>query len=213
MYPAYIRGLGTDRSFPINRFQSSVRNEETNMKTSKTRIATMGAAAGIVAVLLTMSGALAPVFAATQSAPSAQGATRHPQNVPTLAMGQNITIESTQGRFRVVGDPSLTGNASGSATFTVTGEFAGGYSLSISSGSLDVNGTTYTVSSGSVEMGHYAHSLVGQGTATSPAANSGAFLVRATARGSFAGEYATMSLDLQNGNTEYAIFLAGTVQG
>jgi hypothetical protein len=37
--------------------------------------------------------------------------------------------------------------------------------------------------------------------------------MRATARGTFGGEYATMSLDLQSGTTEYAIFLVGTIQG
>ncbi len=172
----------------------------------------MGAAVGIVAVLLAMSGALTPVFAATQ-ATSATSAARVPHYVPTLAVGQSFTIASTQGHFRVVGDGSQNGNASGSATFTVTGKFAGGYSLSVTSGSIDVNGTTYTISSGSAETGPYAHHLVGQGTTTSAAAASGAFLVRATARGSFAGEYATMSLDLQSGTTEYAIFLVGNVQG
>jgi len=37
--------------------------------------------------------------------------------------------------------------------------------------------------------------------------------MQATARGSFGGEYATMSLDLQSGTTEYAITLVGTIQG
>ena len=183
------------------------------MKTKSTKIAALGAAVGILAALLTLSGALAPVFAASQQASSATNAPPVSTTaIPGLTVGQVINITSTQGLFRVVGDQSQNGTASGTMTLTVTGKFAGGYSLSISTGSLDVNGTTYAISSGSAETGHNAHSMVGQGT-TSGTAASGAFLMRATARGTFAGEYATLSLDLQSGTTEYAIFLVGTIQG
>ncbi len=190
------------------------------MKTTSTKIATIGAAVGIFAALLALSGALAPVFAATQQPSSAANAAANTSTtaVPGLTVGQVITITSTQGHFVVVGDKSVNGTASGTMTFTVTGVFAGGYSLSITAGSLNVNGTTYAVSSGSAETGHYAHRMVGQGTTTttgttSAATTSGGFLMRATARGTFGGEYATMSLDLQSGTTEYAIFLVGTIQG
>jgi hypothetical protein len=189
------------------------------MKTTTTKIATLGAAVGIMAALLAMSGALTPVFAAAnQQTSSASNAPVSTSNIPGLTVGQVFTIASTQGHFRVVGDKSENGTASGTMTFTVTGKFASGYSLSITSGSLNVNGTTYAVSNGSAESGPHAHHLVGQGTTvpvgtTSAATPSGAFLVRATARGTFGGEYATMSLDLQSGTTEYAIFLVGTVQG
>jgi hypothetical protein len=189
------------------------------MKKTSTKIATLGAAVGIVAALLAMSGALAPVFAATQQASNATSpAPINSANIPGLTVGQVFTIASTQGHYYVVGDKSETGTASGTMTFTVTGKFAGGYSLSITTGSLDVNGTTYAVSAGSAESGPYAHHMVGQGTTaltgtTSGSTTSGAFLMRATARGTFGGEYATMSVDLQSGTTEYAIFLVGTVQG
>jgi hypothetical protein len=189
------------------------------MKKTSTKIATLGAVVGIVAALLAMSGALAPVFAATQPASSATSpAPIGTTTIPGLTVGQVFTIASTQGHYYVVGDKSETGTASGTMTFTVTGKFAGGYSLSITTGSLDVNGTTYAVSSGSAESGPYAHHMVGQGTTaltgtTSGSAASGAFLMRATARGTFGGEYATMSVDLQSGTTEYAVSLVGTVQG
>jgi len=189
------------------------------MKTTSTKIATLGAAVGIVAALLALSGALAPVFAASQQTSSATKATPvSTAAIPGLTVGQVINITSAQGHFKVVGNKSETGNASGTMTFTVTGKFAAGYSLSITTGSLDVNGTTYAISSGSAETGSYAHHMVGQGTAatvgtTSGTAISGAFLMSATARGTFGGEYATMSLDLQSGTTEYAIFLVGTIQG
>jgi hypothetical protein len=188
------------------------------MKTTSTKIATFGAAVGIVAALLAMSGALTPVFAATQRPVSAANAPVSTATIPGLTVGQVFNITSTQGHFNVVGDRSENGTASGTMTFTVTGKFAGGYSLSITSGSLEVNGTTYAVSTGSAESGPYAHHMVGQGTTiavgtTSAATPSGAFLMRATARGTFGGEYATMSLDLQSGTTEYAIFLVGNIQG
>jgi len=189
------------------------------MKTTRTKIASLGAAVGILAALLAMSGALTPVFAATPQA-SVAGTTSPvtAANIPGLTVGQTITITSTSGDFHVVGNKSATGPASGTVTLTVTGKFANGYTLSITNGSLDVNGTTYAIASGSAEMGPYAHHMVGQGTTTTVATSSGTttsgtFLMRATARGSFAGEYATETLDLQTGATEYAISLIGTIQG
>jgi hypothetical protein len=191
------------------------------MKTTSTKIATVGVTVGIVAVLLAMSGALSPVFAATQqiaSAATSAATSGTASAVPSLSVGQVITITSTQGHYRVVGDKAENGTASGTVAFTVTGKFAGGYSVSITSGSLSINGTAYAISAGSAEIGPYGQHLVGHGTTTtvgsaSGSAASGAFLVSATARGTFGGEYATMSLDLQTGATEYAIFLVGNIQG
>ena len=80
------------------------------MKTTSTKIATLGAAVGIVAALLAMSGALTPVFAATQHASSA--AARHPsarRPSPASRSRKTITIASTQGHFYVVGDKSENG--------------------------------------------------------------------------------------------------------
>ncbi len=219
LYSAYIRRVYTDRSFPINRFQRSCESRKKKLKTTSTKIASLGAAVGIVAALLALSGALTPVFAATPQATSAATTSSvSTANIPGLTVGQTITITSTSGHFYVVGDKSETGPASGTVTLTVTGKFAGGYSLSITTGSLGVNGTTYAIASGSAEMGPYAHHLVGQGTTTpvttTPGTTaSGSFLMKATARGSFAGEYATATLDLQTGATEYIISLIGTVQG
>jgi hypothetical protein len=199
------------------------------VRTIKTqKLATVGAATAVFAVLLAMSGALAPVFATTQQSASTSsissantatptGATTS-SAIPTLSVGQVITFTSAQGRYYVVGDKAENGTASGTVAVTVTGKFAGGYSVSITSGSLSVNGTGYAITAGSAEIGPHAHRMVGQGTTTTVAtsaggATSGAFLMRATAHGSFAGEYGTMSLDLQSGATEYVIFLAGSIQG
>jgi uncharacterized protein YjeT (DUF2065 family) len=124
-----------------------------------------------------------------------------------ISVGQKFTITSTTGKYFVSGTPSKNGTASGTLTFTVTGKLATGYTLSISSGSLTVAGTTYTVSSGTAQMGRGAASMVGQG-ATNP---TGTFLLQASAHGSFVGSTGTVSLDLQSGSSEYLVFLAGSI--
>lgn len=128
---------------------------------------------------------------------------------PNLSVGQTITITSTQGRFKMLGS-QVNGTASGTLTFTVTGKFARGYSLSLTGGSINVNGVTYTVSSGSAQMGLFANNIIGQG-ATSP---TGQFLLQAQAHGDFSGtSSAVVSLDFTTGTTEYAVTLTGTIHG
>ena len=130
------------------------------------------------------------------------------QSPVSLSVGQTITITSTQGRFFVYATPSKNGTASATLTFTVTGKLARGYTLSLTSGTIVVDGTTYTVSSGSAEMGPFANAMIGQGTTTP----TGQFLFQARAHGSFAGTSGSVSLDFTNGTTEYAVLLAGTVK-
>lgn len=142
-----------------------------------------------------------------QGAPGQRGAGGLEQ--ANLTVGQTITVTSSSGNYFVVGDRSENGTASGTVTFTVTGKLAAGYTLSITSGSLVVSGTTYTISSGSAQMGRGAQVLTGQG-ATTP---TGEFLVRASAHGTFGGTTATLSFDLSTGSTEYIVSLAGSVTG
>ena len=130
-----------------------------------------------------------------------------PQGRVSVPVGQKITFTSTRGEYFIVGTPSKNGTASGSVAFTVSGNLTEGYTLSVS-GSVVVGGTTYTVSSGSGQMSPSASAISGQG-ATSP---SGAFILKGTARGSFIGTAATLTLDLQSGSTEYLVLLNGTVQ-
>jgi hypothetical protein len=129
------------------------------------------------------------------------------QSQLNIAVGQTFTITSTAGNYYVAGTPSTNGTASGTLTFTVTGKLSEGYTLSISSGSLTVAGTTYTVTSGSAQMGPDAGSIVGQGS-TNP---TGSFLIRAGARGSFVGTTGVVGLDLQSGSSEYLVVLTGTI--
>jgi hypothetical protein len=126
-----------------------------------------------------------------------------------LTVGQTITLTSTSGQYVVVNDSGVNGTATGTFTLTVTGKLAEGYTLSITSGSISINGTTYTISSGSAETSPPATALQGQGSTSS----SGEFLLQAQARGSFAGSNATANIDLKAGSSEYMILLMTTVQG
>jgi hypothetical protein len=126
----------------------------------------------------------------------------------SLTVGQTITVTSTQGSYYVIGTPSNNGTASGTITFTVTAKLTEGYTLSITSGSLIVGGTTYTISSGTAQSGQGADLITGQGTTTP----TGQFLLQGAARGSFAGTTGQLLLDFQAGSTEYAVALTGAVQ-
>jgi hypothetical protein len=126
-----------------------------------------------------------------------------------LSVGQTFTLTSTQGAYKVIGNSSETGVASGTLTFNVTGKLTQGYILSLTSGSFEVNGTTYTVTSGSAQTGPYAQHLTGQGE-TSP---SGQFLISASASGNFGGATSQVKLDFSDGTTEYGISLTCSVQG
>jgi hypothetical protein len=91
----------------------------------------------------------------------------------------------------------------------VTGNLTEGYTLSLTSGSVTVAATTYTITSGTAQMNRGASSMTGQGT-TSP---TGEFILQATAHGSFVGSTAQVSLDLQSGSSEYIVSLTGTIAG
>jgi hypothetical protein len=130
------------------------------------------------------------------------------QNTANLAVGQTITLTSLQGSYSVVETPSSNGTASGTVTLTVTSKLAQGYTLSITNGNIVVGGTTYTISSGSAQTGPFADSIVGQGTTTP----TGTFLLKALARGSFAGTSGQLFFDFKTGSTEYAVALTGTIQ-
>lgn len=130
------------------------------------------------------------------------------QGSANLSVGQTITITSTQGQYEAVGTPTNNGSASAKITFTVTGKLSQGYALSITSGSITLGSTTYTVSSGTAQTPPSADSISGQGTTTP----TGQFLLQGSARGSFAGTTGQLLLDLQAGSAEYTVALSGTIQ-
>jgi hypothetical protein len=189
------------------------------MKTTK--IAAIGAASALAVVALLLAY---PAMAATNGGVSgypmsgtAIAATSSNQSIlptPTaLTVGQTITLTSTNGQFHVVGNPNESGTASGTIALTVTGAFKGGYALSVSSGSLTINGTTSVITSGSAEMGPYQAHLVGQGDLATASANAtpAVFLFAAGAHANFQGQtYNTLRLDVQTNGTEYAVLLLVT---
>jgi len=130
----------------------------------------------------------------------------HTQSRANVAVGQAITFTSASGQYVVVGSKTTNGTASGSLVFTVSGNLTEGYTLSIT-GNVVVGATTYTVSSGSGVLSPSASSISGQGATSA----SGAFILQGTARGSFVGSTANLSLDLKSGSTEYIVFLNGSV--
>jgi hypothetical protein len=129
------------------------------------------------------------------------------QSQVSLSVGQTITLTSTSGEYFVVGSPSTNGTASGTLTFTVTGKLSEGYTLSLTSGSLTIAGTTYTISSGSAQMDPSGVMISGQGTTTP----TGQFILHAMAHGTFVGTSASVSLDFTNETTEYQVTLSGSV--
>lgn len=121
-----------------------------------------------------------------------------------LTLGQTVTLSGLIGRFVNADNRSIRGNASGSFTFTVTGVFKAGYTLSITSGAFKIGDTTYTVTGGSVELGPYGRWMTGSG-----AAGQGVnFLIHAGFHGTdTATPHARVLLDVQNGSTEYLVML------
>ena len=187
------------------------------MKTAK--IAAVGAASifAVVALLLAI-----PAMAATQTNTSlitTSATSTTPTSIipPTavLTPGQTITFTSTSGVWKVISSPSAsvkTGTASGTATLTVKAAYKGGYALSLTSGSISINGTTYAFGTGSAEMGpHQAH-LVGQGSLVGAAsATPGSFLFAAGAHANFEGQtYNTLRFDVQVNGEEYGVVLLVT---
>ena len=131
------------------------------------------------------------------------------QNQVSIASGTSITITSTSGEFTVFGSPTTNGTASATLTFSVASQLSRGYVLTLTSGTITINGTAYTVSSGTAQMNGAANSISGQGTTSN-----GAFEIQARAYGDFTGTTtAQVRLDIKSGSTEYAVLLTGTIQG
>ncbi len=132
------------------------------------------------------------------------------QQITNISSGTTITITSASGQFIVFGNPSDNGTASGTLTFTVNSELSSGYVLTLSSGSVTINGATYTISSGTAQMNIFANGIQGQGTASSGST----FTIRASAEGNFSGATtARAMLDFKTGSTEYEVLLSGTITG
>ena len=178
------------------------------MNTKKTAVASAVGAFALVAMFVAY-----PAMAAS-GAPSAsniQQMLQHPRSANLhriqLSTGQTITLASAAGGYWEVGDRAVNGTASGTVTFQVTGAFTGGYSLSVTGGSLSINGTTYTVSGGSAELGPYGIRMAGQGQS-----GTAQFLFGAKDLGRFGStNYAILRIDLKDGSSEFTARLLVSV--
>lgn len=157
------------------------------------------------------SGAPAATAAATSNN-SNTAATSILPSPEVLTVGQTVTFTSTSGTWRVI-DPASkphvrSGPASGTVTLTVTGAFKKGYALSITSGALGINGTSYSITAGSAEMGPYLAHIVGQGSLSTV----GSFIMAGSAHSNFFGTtYNTLRFDVQANGVEYGVLLLVTV--
>jgi len=124
-----------------------------------------------------------------------------------LSTGETMTLTSVAGGYWVVGDRAVNGTASGSMTIQVTAALKGGYILSVTGGSLNINGTTYAISGGSAELGPHGVYLVGNGQA-----GSAQFLFLDRDLGRFGtANYGVLRVDLSTGSSEFAARLLVTV--
>jgi hypothetical protein len=179
------------------------------MNTKRMAIAsTIGALA--IAALIFAYPAVATSTATSQNSNLQQilqrSATLHSQEIQ-LSAGQTVNLTGVAGGYWVVGDRSVNGTASASMTLQVTGTFAGGFALAVTGGSLTINGTTYTISDGSAELGAHGICIVGQGQA-----GTAQFLFQGRDLGKFGDTYyGVLRIDLQSGSSEFGARLLVTV--
>ena len=178
------------------------------MNTKKIAIASAVGAFALTAMLVAY-----PAMAAsgTPSASNVQQMLQHPRyaNIDKIQLspGQTITLTSVAGGYWEVGDRAVNGTASGTMTLQVAGAFTGGFSLSVTGGSFSINGTDYTVSGGSAELGPYGLHMVGQGQS-----GTAQFLFGDRGLAKFgATNFAILRVDLKNGSSEFVARLLVTV--
>jgi hypothetical protein len=179
------------------------------MSTKKIAIASTFGAFAVLALLLAFPSMAASTT--TSQNPNARQLLQNPrvlgQSSIQLSSGQTITLTSVAGGYRELGNPNVNGTASGTMTLQVTGVFKGGYSLSVTAGSLVVNGVTYTISSGSAEMGPRGAIAAGQGQA-----GTAQFLFLGRDLGKFGNtSYGILNVDLKDGTSEFGARLLVTI--
>ncbi len=171
-------------------------------------------AAAIGAFAITALVIAYPAMASSAGAPQNYGKsqlTRHSAYLNAqqiqLTAGQTITLTSTAGGYWVVGDRNVNGTASGSMTLQVSGELTGGYILTVTGGSFNINGTTYAISSGSAQLGPRGLYMVGNGQA-----GTAQFLFLDRNLGKFGNtNYGVIRVDLKDGSSEFAARLLVTI--
>jgi hypothetical protein len=178
------------------------------MNTKKIAIASTVGAFAVMALLFAY-----PAMASSSSGgtPNFQRLLQHPQFSNSdnfqIATGQTITLTSVAGSFWIVGDRASNGTASGMMTVQVSGALTGGYILTVTGGSLNVNSTTYKITNGSGELGPYGVYMIGHGQA-----GTAQFLFLDRSLGKFGStNYGILRLDLKDGASEFAARLLVTI--
>jgi hypothetical protein len=124
-----------------------------------------------------------------------------------LSNGQTITLTSVAGGYWVIGNRDVNGTASGSLAFQVSSALTGGYVLTVTGGSLTINGSTYAVSSGSAMLGPHGVYVVGNGQA-----GNAQFLFLDRDLGRFGStNYGVLRVDLKDGASEFGVRLLVTI--
>jgi hypothetical protein len=176
------------------------------MNTKNLAIATAVGVLALAGLLLAFPAMAATTGGASPQLPNinSNGPLPHGQPVKiVLQSGQTYTLTSVAGGYRVLGNPALNGTATGSMTIKVTGTFNAGYSVSVTGGQISANGTTYTITGGSAEVGRYGIYMVGQGQA-----GTAQFLFQGTNLGKFgSADYGILRLDLSNGSGQLGVRL------
>jgi hypothetical protein len=179
------------------------------MNTKKIAITSIVGAFAVMALLFAYPAIAASPSASQNTNPSQllqQSATMASQKIQ-LTSGQTITLTSVAGGWWVVGDRANNGTASGTMALQVTGVLKDGYIISVTGGSFNINGTTYSISSGSAELGPHGIYLVGNGQA-----GTAQFLFHGRSLGKFGSTgYGVLRVDLKDGTSEFAARLLVTV--
>jgi len=183
------------------------------MNSKKLAIATMVGAVALVGLLFAFPAMAA---SATTSSPQNSNISQIVQSAQAsqklqkvdLKVGQTFTLTSVAGGYREIGNPEVNGTATGSLNIEVTGAFKAGYAVSVTGGQVNVNGTAYTVTAGSGELGPYGVHMVGQ----AQAGTSAQLLFAARNLGKFGStDYGVLRIDLTNGSGEFAVRLLVTI--
>ena len=128
----------------------------------------------------------------------------HSAACDNLTVGETLTVSGLTGRYLNASDRTVTGNASGTFTFMVNGTYAEGCTLSITSGTISINSTAYTVTGGSIVLNHGGRSGTGSGTTSS-----GSFLINiAGLHGNSTSTNAgAIGLDFETGTSQFLVHL------
>lgn len=178
------------------------------MNTKKIAIASTIGVFAVMAMLVAYPAMAASATPGTSNLQQTLQRSAHMNAQPIeLSNGQTITLTSVAGGYWVIGDHTSNGTASGTMALQVSGDLAGGYILTITGGSFNINGTTYTISSGSAELGSRGYLIVGNGQA-----GTGQFLFLDRNLGKFGNtNYGVLRVDLKDGTSEFAARLLVTI--